>query len=286
MFLTVYSHNLSRRSRQLYTHAVKRCIADLPELFGSGEVVRWHQSLTNKPREWSAANANTTLAILRIVTRRGALVTGDHQLASFFAACPRLREPLPSQPIPPQDFVRRILPACRNQAEAAWLLLACLAGLRRGELMGLKPSDYDAKTQTLYVTRQRGESCRKNRRPHVVVIDDPQLRDALDWAIAHKQGKSAGGWLFAWSHRYEEAWLRRLRHYLGDDAALYLPPGAGWHQCRRWGATQLARHGASHYEVQAWLGDGSPGMACRYVEEVRGKTRGSTNRLGQIAREE
>jgi integrase len=139
----------------------------------------------------------------------------------------------------------------------------------------------------LRVERQREADHRKNNVPHFVTVDHPALADALAWTMAHgveirsKTGRFKGvclGYLFPWAEKRTAGILARLRLSLPPG---YLPKGTAWHGFRHWGASELARDGATVWDVQSWLGDKDPKMAARYVSMVRGETGSCVSRLAR-----
>lgn len=214
------------------------------------------------------------------------MVTGDTRLQALMWGVGAIREGIKAPRCPPRDLVSLALPFCRNPGERLWLLLACLAGLRRGELLGLRASDWDPETHTLRVERQRRSPQRKNRKPLAVRIDAPDVRKLLQLVIDQPElassrmaaGNPCAGYLFAWGYKYAAGFLEHLRAKLG---AKYFPRGAGWHVCRHWGATELARSGVSVWDLCAWLGDSSPEVAQTYVDMVRGSSVGGVAALAK-----
>ena len=267
---------LAPRTRIIYAVSMRKALEDLPDPLTHASLLEWHR--VTLPARYTVRYANASLHVLRTVSRRAAPVTGDTRLQALIWGVGALREPPRVPRCPPSDFMRKAMPFCRNSLERLWLGLACLAGLRRGELLGLMPSDYERETMTLRVVRQRRSPTRKNRRPHAVKVDAPELRLLLEQALELPRGGRypARSFLFPWGYNYAMSFLERLRAGLG---AAYLPKGAGWHVCRHWGATELARSGASIWEIMAWLGDASPEVAARYVDMVRGLSVGGVRTL-------
>jgi integrase len=271
---------LARKTQAEYRCAMNRIVQALPFRPSSAEIAAWHRSVIAEG--YSVRYANFLLAVLRSVTACAGDQAGDYELPAAVRRVRPVREQTPLPRCPPDDLLELVLPAARNPAERCLLELAGLAGLRRGELLGLRPSDWCVDTQTLMVERQRVSPTRKNRRPHVCALASaPELVADLEWTVAHcGELKSPTGWhrgrvdghLFPWSLKYLDLFLDRVRAELGDKAAAYLPKGWGWHAFRHWGATRLAKNGATPSEVQAWLGDASPELACRYISTVRGVT--------------
>lgn len=294
VFERVHLPVLTWRTQRSYRACVRRAIEDLPELLQLEALLVWHRVRLLTEKKLSLGYANMCVHVLRVVTRRAGRVTGDVELAALVEQLQLVREPVRASRCPPADLMARVLEVVRNPAERAFLLLAGLAGLRLGELLGLQPEDYDRELGVLQVLRQRRQAWRKNRRPHSVTINAPELRAAIVWTLENRERirskmgfhrGSSDGFIFPWSTKYVYHFVQRLRKRLGEDVARYLPRRCGLHVFRHWGASTLARCGASTIEVQAWLGDADPAMACRYVDLVRGRTASSVAILAARWRE-
>lgn len=286
-YRSVYFPQLAQKTKEEYTAAYRMCLAAMPDLITPAAILRWHRCDLLGSGKYSAAYANTNLRTMRSVVRRAAVLTGDNDLMSAFWQVPQVREPTKAPRCPPIDFLGQALKLAKGRAERAFFLLAGLAGLRIGELLGLKPEDLDG--DVLRVVRQRKHATRKNRRPHSVKIDHPELLECLRWTIANPDKiKCKNGWhrgqcdghIFPWAKKKCDLMIARLRAALGEK---YLPGGGGWHSFRHWGATMLAKTGASCWDVQCWLGDSDPKMAVLYVAMTRGETNGSVSQIAKFA---
>jgi len=280
LFVRYQYPRLAAKTRSEYATAWRRISAELPVTPTVEDVLRWHRVVL-PGAGLSLSYCNWLLSILQSVSRRSAAVSGDYELAVVVERVRAYRLGAKTPRCPPRDLLERVMPVARNKAESAWLLLACRAGLRRGELLGLRGGDFDPDTRVLQVVRQRHSSHRKNHRPHAVELDDETAK-AVEWTILHyadirpRTGYHRGvsdGFLFPWGLRYVDNFLGRLRAFLGPDSNKYFPPGTGWHGCRHWGASELARSGATLTELQAWLGDADPKVCLSYLDQVRGRTK-------------
>ncbi len=269
---------------------VARALAELPPLLTLEALTRWRDASLRGLHEMSDSYTNHHLHVLRTVVRRAEMATQDHELVRLIWRVGLIRVVGRTPRALPRDLLRCALGVAVSPAERAWLLLAGLGGLRYGELLGLRPEDYDTDAGVLRVVRQRRRPNRKNYRPHLVRVDCPELRRCLAWTIechdalaardARRRDKSAPH-LFPWSTRYAERFLARLRARLGTK---YLPQGIAWHAFRVWGATELARDGAGVFDIQEWLGDANPTVATGYVSFVRGTTSSSVSRLARLSK--
>lgn len=251
--------------------AVKR---GLPAEPTAVEVAAWYRGLLSR---YSAGYANAVLCVLRQVARAAAELGGDPRLLAAVARVRSARLPVRPARCPPPDFYARALAACETPVDRCVLGLACLCGLRLGEILGLQPEDWDAAAGVLRVVRQRHRPCRKNRRPHAAAVGKhAELRADLEWTVQHggdaqtRQARMAGlggRWLIPWGRDAAMLLWRRIRSTVPPG---YLHPGWGWHVCRHWGAQALADAGASVWEILRWLGDSDPAMAQVYVDAKRG----------------
>lgn len=287
-YLAEHAPHVARSTREGYATALRMALADLPVELSIGALTTWHRSAL-PARGYSPRYCNFVLGAVRTVVRLAALSTGDQDLQAMVWRVRPLKQPVRAPRCPPSDFLVRAMAACRNEGERCFVLLAGLAGLRKGELLGLRPADYDQRLRVLSVVRQRESSDRKNRRPHSVSVDSAVLHRSLVWAIANRQefraatgprGRAGDAFIFPWSERYLEAFMKRLRFALGPS---YLPAKTAWHAFRHWGASELARLGMSAWDLQAWLGDASVDVAVSYVASVRGMTRGTVGALARVA---
>lgn len=277
-FQRLHFSRITDKTQAEYTTCWRRHVSRLPRTPTARDVMDWHADMI--AQGYSKAYANMCLVVLRCVVRKYAEVSGERDLLRAVVPTKAFKNP-PKRRCPPDDLVERALAVCMNPAERAWILLASCAGLRKGELLGLRPSDWDAHTAVLQVVRQRMRSHRKNWRPHSVRIEDPELRAAWLWTLQHRdrcaprggpRSQAAEGYVFPWGERYLEYFLGRIRESLGEDVHKYLPKCNAWHVFRHWGATRKAREGATLGELMSWLGDASPTVAARYMDEARGQS--------------
>ena len=268
------SNGLAPKTVQEYRAAMKH-IRTLPDSPTAAEVAGWWRDLGQR---FSAQYCNTALCVLRQASKLAAELGEDTGLAVAVARVRSYNLPVRGRRCPPQDFYARALELCHGRAEQLWVKLACRCGLRKGELLGLRPGDWQP--PVLHVVRQRTRPHRKNRRPHSVNLEaEPDIIADLEWTLANAKAIQspaarfaglAGVWVFPWGKDGAQGFVDRLRR---DLPAGYLPAGTGWHACRHWGASELARRGASVWDIQRWLGDADPGVASGYIDEVRGATR-------------
>lgn len=270
---------LSKKSRQEYRSVAQKFLRTLPDRPTAMDIADlFYKRLDN----YAESYRNFGLCVLRQVARVGVDLYGDNEIAKAVACVPPLRKPPPKPRCPPRDLLKRALEYCDCELDELAVRLAGQTGLRKSEILGLKDEDYDAEVGILRVVRQRSAPHRKNRRPHVVDLTGmDRLTELIEFAIAHKSSlvshngrayKKLRDYILPIGKDGMKGILRRLRRGFGADVDKYLPPGNGWHAFRHWGASELALHGASNLQVQAWLGDASPEAATWYVSFLRGGT--------------
>ena len=247
------------------------------------------------------ATVNKYLATLRVVTKDAARLLKDDALRDLSDDLQVLRK----------RAVERAEKVAATRAGIEWLCrvaydrgdaefvfavrLAAYALLRRGEIQGLRCDDVrqevlrdGAEVTYLHVRRtfdRHGERGRKNARGgslHVVQLDEETAAYALEMR-RRREFTDAGAWqdsklLLGWSSpsALQARWATYRRRYPNMFEAFRLH---GWHALRHWGASELARQGASVVEIQRSLGDRTPTAALTYVDQVRGTTGANSARL-------
>lgn len=261
---------LAPKTQAAYRSVMRRAVKALPPQPSGADVGAWFDALPGEQ-----AHRNYQLRVLQSVVRRGVELAGDG--ADIQRAVMAVRAP-PAPPskrcMPPADFLERVEGAARNRAERAWLRLVA-RGLRKGEMLGLRPEDIGDGGVT--VCRQRGRPHRKNRIPYVVEVDAETLAD-LRWTIEHRtevtpsfgrwnEEPTSAGCVFPWGETYLERFMARVRDHLGADRDLYLPRRKAWHQFRRRMARDAMERGESELFIANRLGDKSAAMARTYSDD-------------------
>ncbi len=278
LYSRVHLPRLARNTRTSYAAAMRHALEALPDAPGVEALQDWYSN-TLPSRGCTASYASYVLKVLRLVVRASAPMNGDKKLlANVLAVKPR-RRALPAVFVPPADFLARCRRLARNRGEDAFLLVAARVGIRKGEALGLRATDYDEDTHVLRIERQRENDQRKNGDPLFVHVVDDETHRALCWLREHapelrsRMGNHKGrvdGFLFPWSERYLELFLARLRVGLGDEVDRYLPEGKGWHVFRHWCMTERAKRGEDVWQILRALGDRDMRMALVYVALARG----------------
>jgi integrase len=143
--------------------------------------------------------------------------------------------------------------------------LAGDAGLRLGEVLGLRWDDVDLIAERLMVTRQirKGtEGTPKGGRRRSVPMT-ASLSTALRALPQVRVGRVVCG---SDGAHVAEAALKHGVYRVCRRAGL---PARSWHTLRHTFATHAARFGANPWRLQAWLGHSTITMTLRYVHHVK-----------------
>lgn len=289
LFATYEAGHMTRlapKTQSAYRSVWRRILRDLPPSPNGTEIAAWLDSERTRVAD---VHANYGLRVLQSVVRRAVELAGDGaeiQRAVLSVRAPQVAHRTPFCPAP--DFFARTAPAARNRAERAWLGVAA-TGLRKGELLGLRPEDIDD-SGAITVQRQRGRAHRKNRIPYVVEVDAETLAN-LRWTIENRDEarasfgnacQSAEGCVFPWSETYLEFFLARVRDELGAEVDRYLPRRKGWHQFRHRMAKDAKDRGESTQQIADRLGDKSEAMARHYSNDGVMRNALPSRRLGRV----
>lgn len=164
------------------------------------------------------------------------------------------------------DEWRRFLEAARREGRGmlAAALLAGDAGLRLGEILGLRWEDLDLVAGRLMVTRQirKGvEGTPKGGRRRSV----PMTASLVSALKALPQVRVGRVICAAAGEPVAEAVLKHGVYRVCRLAGL---PERSWHTLRHTFATHAARFGINPWRLQAWLGHSTINMTMRYVHHV------------------
>lgn len=211
---------------------------------------------------------------LALKTRNNVLAVLSHALAyaeevEFIEKAPRIRPykfERPEIECWELDEWRRFLDVAAREGdgllEAA--LLAGDAGLRLGEVLGLRWEDLDLVAQRLMVTRQirKGvEGPPKGGRRRSVPMT-AALTSALKAGARVRVGRVVCG---PDGEPIGETALKHGVYRVCRRAGL---PARSWHALRHTFATHAARFGVNPWRLQAWLGHTTITMTMRYVHHV------------------
>lgn len=224
----------------------------------------WNAYVVANHRRLSRRTLGLHLAILKVALRYGVK-------RRLLAAVPILEHSMP-----PRDEVRwltveeeaLVLEACTDATLAVALRLGLHAGLRRGEVMGLRWADVDQARGVLHVRWQRVATGRpegdpgtwplalpKSKRRRDVPLP-PALAEALKehrhlrcpFVVCHPGGR-------CWSHPFAHGRLAELGRALG--AAGTPVPGLRWHVLRHTYAARVLQGGCDLYRLSQLLGHAS-----------------------------
>jgi len=281
---------LKPSSRRVYEHAAKLAIATLTPCPRPGDVRLWLESLCASR---APATVNKILRALKAITERASYVQRDGtlQLRNAFKQQRPLRTEARARRDPNTSTVQRLLKLCVTPFERLAVRLAAFYGLRKGELLGLQPGDAKDHAGKMRVTvtrtRDRAVGTRKNAlngKPHILAVDDGETAGILSALLDDDtrlrlaevgQRELSRIYIIPWGPNHTVALMKRWR----KDEGVQLPKGDGWHALRHYGATQLAKSGASIIEIQAWLGDSTQTAAQTYIGQVRGTTEGCSRKI-------
>lgn len=163
----------------------------------------------------------------------------------------KLRRPRREHPLPnvlSKEEVAAILSAHGNLKHRAMLSLIYACGLRRSELLNLKPTDVDSKRHLLKIR------CGKGRKDRVVPISDKVIAMLREYFAAYRPKE----WLFEGQHpgsRYSEQSLQSVLKQALAKAGIRKPVTLHW--LRHSYATHLLQKGVDLRYIQEMLGHAS-----------------------------
>jgi len=221
-------------------------------------------------------------AVLNTAVRDGAIVKNPCQIPG--AGSDRAKE----RPIATPAEVVALLESITPRYRAA-VLLAAWCGLRRGEVLGLRPADVDLVAGTVTVRRNRVELLENNhaafdaepktdagRRtvvipPHVmpVLAEHMATWAGPDRAFVGRDGRPMRG------DAIRQAFDRARR-----KAGM---PGFRFHDLRHTGQTLAAATGATVKDLMRRLGHASPVASYRYLHAVDGRDAEIATALSALA---
>jgi integrase len=164
------------------------------------------------------------------------------------------------------DEWRRLIDAARVEGE--WMVVSMLlagdAGMRLGEVLGLRWEDLDLVARRITIARQirKGvEGTPKGGRRRSVPMT-AGLGSELGRLQQVRTGRIVCG---SEGAPVAEAALKHVIYRVCRRAGL---PGRSWHSLRHTFATHAARFGVNPWRLQAWLGHSTINMTMRYVHHV------------------
>ncbi len=191
------------------------------------------------PRRLSYSYQNQAVNAAKLFFK---LITGS-ALVTEQLERPRREHKLPN--ILSKDEVRAILQAPVNQKHRTMLSLLYACGLRRSELLNLKPAQIDAKRHLLSVLNGKGKKDR------VIPISDKTIALLREYYKAYRpktwlfEGQEAG-------EQYSETSLQEVLKHAVSKAAIHKPVTLHW--LRHSYATHLLESGTDLRYIQELLG--------------------------------
>jgi integrase len=228
-----------------------------------GAIARFRAKLVG--RELSEKRINNILAVLSKALRyahRVRLIDHVPDVGLFRIEQPEIR-------FWDWDEYARIVKAAAADREPEWLvgvLLAGEAGLRVGEVRGLRWQDVDLVAGTVTVTQQirKGETgTPKGRTRRTIPMTPallsglktmPEIRNGL--VVRHADGRPK---------KEQECRSAMLRIYKRAGVA-WEEPNTMWHRLRHTFATQAAMLGVNPWTLMTWMGHKAMSMTLGYVE--------------------
>jgi integrase/recombinase XerD len=174
-----------------------------------------------------------------------------------------VQEPRTLPEILSREEVARLITGAENLKHQTALSVAYGAGLRAGEIVGLKVSDIDSTRMTLRVEQGKG------RRDRYAMLSPSLLeRLRLWWKTARAQGKMLDdGWLFPGMHPIEPLSTRQLSRAV-HSAALNagISKRVSMHSLRHAFATHLLEQKVDIRIIQVLLGHRKLGTTALYTQ--------------------
>jgi integrase len=220
-------------------------------------------------------------AVLSTAVRDGAFVRNPCQIPG--AGSDRAKERPVASPVEVAALVEAITPRYR-----AAVLLAAWCGLRRGEVLGLRPADVDLRAGTVTVRRNRVE-----------LLESPVAFDADPKTDAGKRTVVIPPHVLPVLVEHMESWAGKDRVFVGRDGGPMRGnavrqafdrarrragmPGFRFHDLRHTGQTLAASTGATVKDLMRRLGHASPAAANRYLHTVEGRDAEIASALSDLA---
>lgn len=275
------------RYRETCTRNLRLHLAALEHLALKGitpAVVReWYAAATRgKGGKTSIAQSYRFLrAVMNTAVRDGAIVKNPCQIPG--AGSDRAKE----RPIATPDEVVALVNAITPRYRAA-VLLAAWCGLRRGEVIGLRPTDVDLVAGTVTV--------RKNR---VELLETREAFDADPKTDAGKRTVAVPPHMLPFLVEHMATWAGPDRVFVGRTGAPMRGdavrqafvrartkvgmPGFRFHDLRHTGQTLAASTGATVKDLMRRLGHASPVASYRYLHAVDGRDAEIASALSELA---
>ncbi|MFM8759630.1 MAG: tyrosine-type recombinase/integrase, partial [Methylophilaceae bacterium] len=170
-------------------------------------------------------------------------INGEGQIGEIDLLRPRREHRLPS--VLSKEEVKRALESPTNLKHRAMLVLVYSCGLRRGELLALKPTDVDSNRGVVFIRQSKG------KRDRLVPLSPRVLEMLRDYYRQYRPQH----WLFEGQlagHPYDERSLQLVLKSAVRKAAIHKPVTLHW--LRHSYATHLLESGTDIRYIQELLG--------------------------------
>jgi integrase len=220
-------------------------------------------------------------AVMNTAVRDGAIVKNPCQIAG--AGSDRAKERPIASPAEVVALVEAITPRYR-----AAVLLAAWCGLRRGEVLGLRPDDVDLAARCVIVRRNRVE-----------LLSTRTSFDAEPKTDAGKRTVALPPHVLPVLAEHMASWAGPDRVFVGRDGRPMRGdamrqafdrarrkagmPGFRFHDLRHTGQTLAAATGATVKDLMRRLGHASPAASYRYLHAVDGRDAEIASALSELA---
>lgn len=227
------------------------------------DIADLHVSLTKSMAQKGQVNVLATLRRLLSLAVEWKLIPSIPQL-------PKIKVPKSEPKYLSLIDLQKLLSSARDHEEYTLLLFAADSGTRSAEQLALSWSDVRATSLHIRRALDHGTAALplttpKNKSDRHVPLS-PELATALSTLRTQRQASGdpchPDSLVFAYVSTTKQLYKRvaRAAHRAGIDASR--------HQLRHTYASQLVSHGATLYEIQAWLGHQSAAMTQRYAHLV------------------
>ena len=227
------------------------------------EAIAWREDLSTEicatGRRRSPHSVNDALRALATIFGRISVLekTGHNPFSTL--SCPRINTPPPRPRFVNRADMEKVLQAARDYSSDGYLFVALglFAGLRKGEILGLKwgdiellRTDQDGREIGCITVWESEDHKLKTRAASRVIPLHPDLRVILDeyWGendqyiirpeVQHKQASG-----YRWNPR-------KLFEYISEETGVPVTP----HVLRHTFASHLAMKGVSLHKIGSWLG--------------------------------
>lgn len=258
-----WSPSTARRNRKILADITADLGRVMLDRLTARDVDGWYSTLT--ARGLAAQTVTQYGAVLRAVLRQGDRWDMSTDRATRKATLPKVRRP---EVVPPPDEVVRLLLNAATGSLRAALAIAITGGLRRGEIVGLRWSDFDGRTLTVqrsvldmpdggvFVKSTKSGRPRRMRvdpilldvlADHRARMEDTMRRYAVepppDWFVLPNLRKDPSGQTPMRPDWLSLAWGRHRKAHGAASVRL--------HHLRHWNLSTLANAGVPMATVQA-----------------------------------